>query len=161
MLPVIIFLISITMTAFFYHLLPAQTAYNFKSGSPDNLINREAITAWMLIPQLLFVLLAAAIVWGVARLSAQFQQVDSRVVKKVLLIMGNMMALPQIILSFAMLDIFSYNAYQTHLMPLWLFAVIFLGLGGIILGVFFVSAIQGAVRQPEKPPENAPRSNND
>ncbi len=58
--------------------------------------------------------------------------------------MGNMVALPQIILCFAMLDIFSYNSYQIHIMPLWVFALIIMGLGGIILGVFFIRAIQQA-----------------
>ena len=56
--------------------------------------------------------------------------------------MGNMVALPQIILSFAMLDIFSYNAYQTRIMPLWIFALIVMVLGGIVLGVFFFSVIR-------------------
>ena len=52
--------------------------------------------------------------------------------------MGNMVALPQIILGFAMLDIFLYNAYQIDILPLWIFALIVLVLGGIILGVFFI-----------------------
>ena len=56
--------------------------------------------------------------------------------------MGNMVALPQIILCFAMLDIFSYNSYQMHIMPLWVFALIIMGLGGIILGIFFIRAIR-------------------
>ncbi len=58
--------------------------------------------------------------------------------------MGNMIALPQIILCFAMLDIFSYNSYQVHIMPLWVFALITMGLGGIILGIFFIRAIRRA-----------------
>jgi membrane-bound ClpP family serine protease len=59
-----------------------------------------------------------------------------------LLLMGNMMALPQIILGFAMLQVFSYNAYQIQLMPLWAFALLVMGLGGIILGVFFTLAVR-------------------
>jgi hypothetical protein len=56
-----------------------------------------------------------------------------------------MVALPQIILGFAMLDIFSYNSYQIHLMPLWIFALIVMGLGGMALGIFFILAIRGVL----------------
>jgi hypothetical protein len=41
-----------------------------------------------------------------------------------------------------MLDIFSYNSYQIHLIPLWVFALIVMVLGGIILGVIFLQAIR-------------------
>ena len=141
-LPVAILLLSIILTAYFYHLLPAEVAYHFQDGSPDKWMSRGAIIAWMLIPQLLLSLLSVAIVWGIIKLSARFQQTASGWVGNVLSLMGNMVALPQIILAFAMLDIFSYNAYQIHLMPLWVFAVIVMGLGGIALVIFFVLACQ-------------------
>jgi hypothetical protein len=48
--------------------------------------------------------------------------------------MGNMIVLPQIVLGFVMLDIIIYNSYRIHLMPLWVFALIVMGIGGIILG---------------------------
>jgi len=141
-LPVAIFLLSLILTAYFYHLLPGEVAYHFKAGSPDKWMSRGAILAWMLTPQLFLVLLAGAIVWGISKLSAQFQRTPSDWVEKLLSLMGNMIALPQLILGFAMLDIFSYNAYQIHLMPLWVFALLVMGLGGIILGIFFTLAIR-------------------
>jgi len=144
-LPVAIFLLSVILTAYFYHLLPAEAAYHFQEGTPDKWMSRGVIIAWMLTPQLLFALLSVAIVWGIIRLSARFQQTASSWVEKILSLMGNIVALPQIILAFAMLDIFSYNAYQIHLMPLWVFAVIVMGLGGIALGIFFVLAFQRAL----------------
>jgi hypothetical protein len=58
--------------------------------------------------------------------------------------MGNMIAMPQIILFFAMLDILSYNSYQIHLLPLSVFALIIMGLGSIMLAMFFVQAIRRA-----------------
>ena len=141
-LPVAILLLSIILAAYFYHLLPGEVAYHFQDGSPDKWMSRGAIIAWMLTPQLLLSLLSVAIVWGIIKLSARFQQTASGWVGKILSLMGNMVALPQVILGFAMLDIFSYNAYQIHLMPLWVFAVIVMGLGGIALGIFFVLACQ-------------------
>jgi len=147
-LPVAIFLLSIILVACFYHRLPVDLAYHFQSdGSPDKWVGRGALILWMLTPQLIFTLLAGVLIWGVTRLSALFQQPDNTWVQpRILLVMGNMIALPQIILFFAMLDIFSYNSYQIHILPLWVFALIITGLGGIVLGVFFIQAMRQAWR---------------
>jgi len=102
----------------------------------------------MLLPQLFLTLVAGAITWGITKLSVLFRQSESTWVKpeRILLLMGNMVALPQVILCFAMLDIFSYNSYQMHIMPLWVFALIIMGLGGVILGIFFIQAMRRAWR---------------
>ena len=65
-------------------------------------------------------------------------------------IMGNMMALPQIVLVFALLDFFLYNAYQINLIPLWIFTLIVLVLGGIILAVLFIRTLRKFRRQQAK-----------
>ena len=139
-LPLAIFLLSLTLAAYFYHLLPTEVAYHFKDGLPDKWLSRNIIIAWMLAPQFFFMLLAGAITWGMTKLSARFQQTLNRWAEKLLSLMGNIVALPQIILSFAMLDIFSYNSYQVHLLPLWVFALLVMGLGGVILGIYFAFA---------------------
>ena len=141
-LPVALLLLALVITAYFYHLLPAEVAYHFRDGAPDRWTSRGAIIAWMLTPQFLFTLLAGAIVWGIAKLSAYFPPAAGQRVGKMLLLMGNMIALPQVILGFAMLDIFSYNAYQIHLMSLWVFALMVMGVGGIILGISFIFAVR-------------------
>ena len=107
-LPIAILLICIVLTVFFYRLLPAEMAYSFQPDSPDNWSSRGGVIAWTLTPQFFFVLLAAAIVQGVIKLSARFMQLDNirTFPGKVLSLMGNMVALPQLILAFAMLDIF-------------------------------------------------------
>ena len=55
----------------------------------------------------------------------------------ILSLMGNIPAVPQAVIFFTMLDIFSYNSYAIHLLPLWLNALIIMIAGGIIMGVFF------------------------
>ena len=148
-LPVAVFLLSIILVACFYRLLPVEVAYHFQSdGSPDRWLSRGMIVFLMLLPQLILTLLSGAITWGIARVSALFSRPPNTGIKpeRILLLMGNMIALPQIILCFAMLDIFSYNSYQIHLLPLWAFALIIMGLGGIVLGVFFIQAIRRAWR---------------
>jgi hypothetical protein len=139
--------VSIVLTASFYHRLPVEVAYGFKlDGSPDKWLSRGTIILWMLIPQLFLTLLAVAITWGITKLGIPSVQKEGIRIKpeRMLSLMGNMVGLPQIILCFALADILSYNSFQTHIMPLWIFALIVMGLGAIILGSFFVMAIRRA-----------------
>jgi len=46
-----------------------------------------------------------------------------------------------------MLDIFSYNSYQRHIMPMWIFLLIILGLATIALGLFLAVTISKAKQQ--------------
>ncbi len=41
-----------------------------------------------------------------------------------------------------MLDVFLYNAYGVHIMPLWAFALLVMTLGIVILGIFFSLAVR-------------------
>ena len=143
--PLVIFLFSVIAVVYFYRLLPVEVAYRFLSdGSPDRWLPRSTVVLWVVIPQLIMVILAVLITWGMTRLAVRFRAPDSNgtAPQRMLKVMGNMVALPQAILFFAMLDIFSYNAYQVHLLPLWVNAVVVMGLGGIILGIFFIRAIR-------------------
>ncbi len=143
-LPVVFLLLSVILVIYFYHRLPAEVAYHFqRDGSPDKWLRREMIVLWLLLPQFLLAGIAVVLTWVAAKLMARFQQAGSSRIELagVLSVMGNMVALPQVILCFAMLDIFSYNSYRIHLMPLWVFALIIMVLGGMVLGVFFLRAM--------------------
>jgi len=142
--PAAILILSLALTAYFYRLLPADVAYHFQDGVADKWMSRGAISAWLVVPQFFLTLLACAVTLSIIGLSARSPQTANNTVKTMLSIMGNMVALPQVILGFAMLDVFSYNSYQTHLIPLWVFALIIMGLGGIILGLFFIRVIRQA-----------------
>jgi len=161
-LPVTILLLSIILAAAFYHQLPTEVAYHFKlDGSPDRWLSREVIMAWVLLPQLCLALLAGAIVRGVIKLGILSQQNKGNLRPEGLLsLVGNIVGLPQFIICFAMLDIFSYNSYQTHIMPLWLFILTIMGLGGIILGVFFILLIRRAWGLANIKPGKSLRSDN-
>ncbi len=155
LLPLILLFLSIAITAYFYHLLPEDVAYNLNPRvSPDKWLGRGAILSWMLVPQLCLVLVATGITWIITRLGIlSGQEKDAWIRPEMILsIMGNMVAIPQVILAFAMLDIFSYNSYQFHIMPLWIFALIVMGAGVVMLGIFFILAIRQAWisnRQPQ------------
>ena len=94
----------------------------------------------MLMPQFLLVLVAAALAWGITKLGISSGQTGSTWAKpeRIISFMGNLVALPQLIVCFAMLDIFSYNSYQTHIMPMWIFLLAIAGLATIALGIFVV-----------------------
>jgi uncharacterized membrane protein len=143
-LPIIILLLSLVLTAIFYPRLPVDLAYHFKGdGSPDRWLNRNQVILVMLIPQLLLTLVAGSTTWGVAKMSGgPLTPQQTEIKKRIIVLMGNMMALPQIVLGFAMLDIYIYAAYRIHLMPLWVFAVIVMVAGAIVLGIFFIRAFR-------------------
>ena len=145
-LPLVFLLLSLVLTAIFYLQLPAQIAYHFADNSPDKWLSRSAFITWLLIPQVFFTLLAFIVV-RVVLLSARYWPTENTPMKRILPVMGNMVALPQIILTFAMLDIFLYNAYQVKLVPVWVFALAIMILGVVVLGVFFFQTIRQTRRQ--------------
>jgi len=150
--PLAILLLSLILAACFYHLLPAELACHFElDGTPDRWLSREVTMAWMLLPQLVLVLVAWGVAWGVTKLSQRFGQIKGTGVRAegVVLFMGNIFALPQLLVCFAMVDIFSYNLYQRHIMPMWVFPLVILGLVTIALGIFLVyifSKVRGGQR---------------
>jgi len=141
-LPLAMLLISVIVVAFFYRILPADVAYRFENGAPGGWLSRGAIITGTLATQVVLTILAIAIVWVTIRVSARFPVVPTPLVDRLLIIMGNMVALPQIVLAFAMLNIFSYNAYQIQLMSPLVFALLVAALGLIALGVLFAVAIR-------------------
>lgn len=146
MLPLIFLLLSVILVAVFYNRLPFQVAYHFQSdGSADRWFVRNWVVLWALLPQFLLTLGAIVVTWVISIMAARFLEPESALVKpqRIMLIMGNMVAIPQLILDFAMLDIFSYNLFQTHLRPsVLVFALVVMVVGGIILGAFFVQTMR-------------------
>jgi hypothetical protein len=131
--------------AYFYHLLPIDTAVHFEpDGTPDRWLTPPMTTVLALLPQFFLSLVAVALAWLMTRVVSRFWQPGETKgnLETIISVMGNMLALPQIVFAFAMADIFVYNAYQVRLPPLWIFALIVMVLGGVIIGVFFIRAIR-------------------
>ena len=160
MLPVFFFMLSLALSAYFYRLLPAEAAYHFKlDGTPDRWLGRGAAVALVLMAQLFFTFMAAALVLIIIKISAFFRQTVNPSIKseRILQLMGNMLALPQLLILFAMLDIFRYNSYRTHIMSMWVFLLIILGLATIALVLLLVSIFQKAKQQQTSPPKTKER----
>jgi uncharacterized membrane protein len=144
--PLIILVITIVAIAYFYHLLPLRIAYSYSDDvSGDRWTSKTLFVAIMLIPQILLTLAGAAIAMIVANVGRRFSQ-DKRIpaaaLPSIITVMSNMVVLPQLILCFAMLDIFSYNAYQIHLLSLYVFIILVMLVGGLMLAFLFYRAIR-------------------
>jgi hypothetical protein len=131
------------LTAYFYHLMPAEVAVHFENGLPDSWLSPQMTLVLALIPQALLALIGLALAWVTTRMMARSWPEGTKTnPAAIVAIMGNMVALPQIVLGFAMADIFVYNAYQVHLPALWIVALIIMVVGGVIIGVVFTRAIR-------------------
>jgi hypothetical protein len=134
----------VALSAYFYHLLPAEVAVHFDNGLPDGWLSRPMVLLLALLPQFLLALVALTLAFVTTRFVNRFWSSEGARAnpKTIVALMGNMVALAQIVFGFAMADIFVYNAYQIHLPPLWVFALVFMVAGGIAIGVVFVRAIK-------------------
>jgi hypothetical protein len=140
-LPLAFCVISIVLAGVFYSKLSPTIAYHFNGNTPDRWMSRVAFLGWMIAPQLLFTFVAFTLV-RIMMLGARYVSLESSPLGRLLPVMGNMLALPQIIIFTAMLEFFLYNVYGIKPFPLWIIAAIFLVLGGVFLGVFFARTIR-------------------
>jgi len=149
LLPLIFTLLTLLMAVIFYGKLPDQTAYRFLTGGlPAVWTSRAIVVGVVLVIQLLLTLAGWGIVIAAGR-AIKIPQSEEAFIKPENLLnwMGNMMALPQFIVSFVLLDIFSYNVYQVHFMPVWLFVVLVLVIASIGFLGFLVYLVVKAVKQ--------------
>jgi uncharacterized membrane protein len=144
LLPVGLLLAAIILAVVFYNKLPPEVAYHFIDDTPDGWISRGAITVWLVTPQFVLALIGIALSGIGSVITRKNELPDRNRIMRILMAMGNMVALPQLILIFALLDIFLYNAYQIRLIPLWAVIIAVLFIGSIILGIFFLQTL----RQP-------------
>jgi hypothetical protein len=145
MLPLVIFLLVAVMVLWFYGKLPQEVASRFAAdGTPSAWTTRGTLIMWALLPQLMLTLLAVMVAWGVTRIGALGHSAEGVGIKldNLLLVMGNMIAIPQLILGFAMLNTFGYNAYQVRIVPLWAVVLIIAIAGAVTLGAFFITTIR-------------------
>jgi uncharacterized membrane protein len=144
LLPLTILLLTTILTTIFYPQMTSSVAYRFNlNGSPESWLGRQMILILALLPQFVLFIIAIALTWGVVRAGRSIGQIASALKPEgLLMLMANIVALPQIIFGFVMLDVFIYNIYGSHIMPLWLFALIIMIIGGILLAIFFIQAFK-------------------
>jgi uncharacterized membrane protein len=147
--PVIVLAVYIVLAAVFYNRLPDQTAYTFTiDGAPNRFAVPSAVVIWGMIIQLVMALIGLGIVFGLSR-SGMMTRSPEQVMKPetLLTFMGNMPALPQLVFGFALYDIFTYNAFQKHTLPVWIFAIVVLAVATIAFFSFLVFVTMKVMRQ--------------
>jgi uncharacterized membrane protein len=145
-LPVAMLFISLVLAAVFYGRLPQDTAYRFSGGTPVSWTSRGSLLGWALGLEVVFVLLALGIMLLVGIAARRTNLVDTPLNRRLLGIIGNVVALPQIIIAYAMLEVFLYNIYGKIFLPLWAFALLVMVAGGVALAVLLVRALTEAHR---------------
>ncbi len=144
-LPLLILLVTVVMVLWFYGRIPEEAGSRFSAnGEVLDTTTRATLVIRALLPQVLLTVFSFLVAWGVTRVSALARYTEESGVKleNLLLVMGNMIALPQIVLAFTMLNTFGYNAYQVQILPLWVVIVIVMVMGAAALGAFFISIIR-------------------
>jgi hypothetical protein len=143
-LPAAVLVLSLILIGVFYSKLPQETGWIFQEdGLPEKFMDKGMLVLWTAGIQVLLLLAALSITTGTAWIINRFGQSDKQGFnpKMIIIMMGNMLGMPQLIIFFAMLDIFSYNSYQLHVLPLWLIALLVLLAGGIIISIFFLRVL--------------------
>ena len=162
MLPIAISALFIILAAVFYSKLPAEIGYHFRpDGTPDRWLSREMAMVLMLAPQLLLTLLAGAATRGITKLGILSSQTEGAGMEpqKLLSRMGNAIALPQVVIGLVILDIFTYNAHQIHILPTWALLLV-LGVATIALVLLLIVTLRKARKKIISLPEDF-RSNNE
>jgi hypothetical protein len=140
----------VIITIYFYGKLPDAIAWRLNSvDSPT--ISRFQIVLWAIVPQLLLTLLAMVITYGTTKIAGLLNQAPSDGIRlgTVLMVMSNMVVIPQLILIIAMLRIFSYNAFGTQISFIWWVSLAIILAGVFFLSIFFVNLIRKLGSQPK------------
>lgn len=140
LMPLIFSFISIALFIIFFWQLNPQVAYRFNAeGISISTASREMLALFMLLPHLLFVVLAGGITSTIVKIGGSLEQISQAFnPERLLFFIGNIMAMPQIVFAFIMLDIFRYDINGSHLMPVWIFAVIVMVVGSFFIIPFFI-----------------------
>jgi uncharacterized membrane protein len=141
-LPMIIFITSIIIAAMFFFQLPDQIAYRFTSeGTAESWMGRVNVTAIMLGLQFVIIAMVLLVIKTIIGFAKTIEQSSPGFnPDRFMLLIGNIAALPQLVLAVIMFDIFSFNVVEKHVLSIWLLILIMAISGAVILSVFFIRA---------------------
>jgi hypothetical protein len=147
-LPLVLLFVSAGIVIYFYGKLPDEVDWRLNANG--SLIGRNDIIMWALVPQLLMTLMAIIISYGTTRISNMFNQTsnDSVKVDAIMIVMSNMVVIPQLILLFAMLRIFNYNVFHKRIGFIWWIAIAIIIVGLVFLTIFFIRTIRKLRAKP-------------
>ena len=139
-LPLVCLALTIVLSAIFYSQLPDTVNYRFDlkgdpSGDP---IAKASLIFLMVGIQALFAVVAYMATSAIGRVQLLRDNVDKFWFSptRLLALMGNMPAVIQAIMAYVFIDAIIYAKRADHFIPLWIFSVGTLLVGGIIILIF-------------------------
>jgi hypothetical protein len=158
-LPLLTLAVSLIVTVWLGPKLTADAAFNFGGGvTPAGYFSRGAVLGITLGLQVAIALPVIAVSWITLRLrGSDLNQTegggeDAAKLDRVLLLVTNLVALPQMLLLFALAEILSYNIYGAHLIPGWAFGAAILVTGAVFLALLFRLLPERRRKQKTKEP---------
>ena len=153
-LPLLTLAVSVIIAAWLGPKLTADAAYNFGGGdAPTGYFSRGAVLGITLGLQVAIALPVVFVSWVTIRLrGSQADGGDAVKLDRVLLMVTNLVALPQLLLFFALAEILSYNIYGAHLLPGWAYGAAVLVTGALFLGLLFRLLPERRKKQKTKEP---------
>jgi len=139
-LPGAVALATIVTLVILYPLLPAEIAFRFSSsGEPRGTIGSGLFVGLMIGAQFIVVGLAAAIAFGIVNMARRMIKDSPTAINpgSIIWLMVNMLVLPQLIVAFVALDAAYYAHAETHIMTPWLFSILAIGVGTLMIIVLF------------------------
>jgi uncharacterized membrane protein len=139
-LPLICLLLTVILSAIFYGQLPDKVIFRFDlhgnpSGDP---IAKASLILLMVGIQVLFTLIAFQSTSALGRVQVLRDNVDKFLFSptRLLALMGNMPAIIQAIMVYILIDAIVYAKNADHIIPLWIFSVATLVIGGAIVLIY-------------------------
>jgi uncharacterized membrane protein len=143
-IPVSLFLLCVLLALLVYQSLPENMAFRFSTdGVPKTYMAKPVFLSVMLGGQLIIVLAAFAVALGIVKFGEYLSKNSTLTFypRTLIWLMINMLVLPQIILAFVMLDASVYAIQVKHIMAPWLFSLLAIGFGSIVIIFLFLKAI--------------------
>ena len=140
-IPFILLLFSIVIVLVAYPSLPESVAYRFSTGgAPRSYFPRATFVSLMLGAQLFITVLVGGLAVGIVQFGNSLLKKSALQfnAQGVTWLMSNMLVLPQVILAFILLDSSYYALQLEHLMTPWLFSLIAVACGSVILLFVFI-----------------------
>ena len=141
-LPMIIFIISIIIAAMFFFQLPDQVAYRFTSGgAAESWMGKIPLTGILLGVQFVMIVMVTIIIKAIVGFGKAIEQTSPNFhPDRFMLLIGNIAALPQLVLAVVMFDVFSFNIIDKHVLSIWAIILVLAISSAVVLTVFFIRA---------------------
>ncbi|APV44333.1 hypothetical protein Dform_00992 [Dehalogenimonas formicexedens] len=146
-LPLLCLLATIIISAVYYGQLPDNVTFRFDiHGNPSAEMAKTSFIVLMIGIQALLTLVAYITTSAIGNIPVLRDNTDKFKFNpgRLLALIGNMPAIIQLIMAYVLVDAVIYAKQAEHIIPLWVFAVVTLVIGGGIILVFGVPiAIKG------------------